>query len=238
MDSQAASKSKSEKFNSQQEDSAVGFPIEPPRAMNFSAKACGNAQTHILQNGIHSSDSMSNPRASGLLQTKNHNEDDARMDSMWAPSRTAKSLTKHEPKLQSAHGSLARENSSNISISLAATNITDAFTHKDGRSLQQCDDGDKIGKVGKEKHQLSQLPEHSTIKESVPFQPPVSDYSNKFLLQDVSTSNYKRDERQVNRQPFMVRMALLMNMFLMFVEYFYISYFKNNIPFLFDWCMN
>ncbi|XP_057853154.1 probable serine/threonine-protein kinase At1g54610 isoform X2 [Cryptomeria japonica] len=203
MVSQAASKSNSEKFNSQQEDSAVGFPIEPPRAMNFSAKACGNAQTQILQNGGRSSDPMSNPRENGLLQTKNQNEDDAVMDSMWAPSRTSKSLTKHEPKLQSAYGSLARENLSNISISVAATNATDAFIHKDGRSLQQCDDGDKIGKVGKEKHQLSQLPEHSMIKELVPFQPPESDYLNKFLLQDVSTSNCKRDERQVNREPFM-----------------------------------
>ncbi|KAH9322264.1 hypothetical protein KI387_016903, partial [Taxus chinensis] len=203
MDSQSTCKSKSEKFNSHQDDGAVGFPIDPPRLLNVSAKACGATQTHTLQKQMCHSDPTLTPSESNLAQGKNQNQDDTRMDSMWAITTTSNSITKHDFKMQRAHGSQTRAHLSNILSSVATKNATNARIHKDGRTLQSCDGDDQIRKAGKEKHQLSQLPEHSTVKKLVHFQPESVDILNNFLLQDVSTNHCKRDERSVSKELFM-----------------------------------
>jgi serine/threonine protein kinase len=86
LSSQGPSKSKSEKFNPQQEDGAVGFPIDPPRPGHIAIDAGATSRMYSQQFGPSHSGPLSNPISSSIWGMK-QKEDDVQM----APGHLARS---------------------------------------------------------------------------------------------------------------------------------------------------
>lgn len=143
LDCQADSKSKSEMFNSQQDDGALGFPIDPPRAMNASGEPSGTHQTHIPQSKKFHFGTISASGEGGLAEGR-HPDDDVRMDAVWASTAISKSSTQLDLKKQRALVAQPAADLVNDCSSVATRNMNGTDIHNDGSDLHQCNLVDKI----------------------------------------------------------------------------------------------
>ncbi|CAM6108079.1 unnamed protein product [Calypogeia fissa] len=142
--SQGASKSKSEKFAPLHEDSAVGFPMEPPRAQgHLVSEARGSSPVMSGRAFSVSSRSgpqpMVNPNLPGASWSKKHKEEDVRMAPPRPSSRPTKSMTVSDFTLQSSYQPSGGD-LSNFSSLVAARNGGD--NHRERSSRRDADGGD------------------------------------------------------------------------------------------------
>lgn len=94
LSSHAASKSKSEKFNPKQDDSAVGFPFDPPRPAEGVGGIGANAVPSIRSGSVGSS--------SVSLRRPKEGNNTSMLPPFPPPSRTTTSMTVPDLKPQSA----------------------------------------------------------------------------------------------------------------------------------------
>ncbi|KAJ7534172.1 hypothetical protein O6H91_13G082500 [Diphasiastrum complanatum] len=123
-----SSKSKSEKFTPRNEDTAVGFPIEPPGPSQPLAEVHTKV-TARHQSGIPTVSSRSRSGAGpGLRRLK---DDEGRMVPRQHIPQSLKSITVSDFSSQDDHGQEAAAELSNISTLVAGRNVTSGEPYKD-----------------------------------------------------------------------------------------------------------
>ncbi|KAL2633778.1 hypothetical protein R1flu_005257 [Riccia fluitans] len=162
MNNTASSKSKSEKFAPLHEDSAVGFPIDPPRQGHITSEVRGTSPVPPVRPFAAPSISsrsgpqpMVNPNLPGASWAKKHKEEDPRMAPQRPIARPAKSMTVSDFTLpQQSGGDL-----SSFSSLVAARNGAADHHHHSHRSSSRRErdgaDGESTRRESMSKRDLS-----------------------------------------------------------------------------------
>ncbi|BBN05880.1 cyclin-dependent kinase 12/13 [Marchantia polymorpha subsp. ruderalis] len=148
MNSQASSKSKSEKFAPLHEDSAVGFPIDPPRQGHITSEVRGTSPVPPARPFAAPSVSsrsgpqpMVNPNLPGASWAKKHKEEDLRMAPQRPLSRPTKSMTVSDFTQQAGYQQSGGD-LSNFSSLVAARNGAPDHHRERGSSRRDRDGAD------------------------------------------------------------------------------------------------
>ncbi|KAG6548817.1 hypothetical protein Mapa_009578 [Marchantia paleacea] len=148
MNSQASSKSKSEKFAPLHEDSAVGFPIDPPRQGHITSEVRGTSPVPPARPFAAPSVSsrsgpqpMVNPNLPGASWAKKHKEEDVRMAPQRPISRPTKSMTVSDFTQQAGYQQSGGD-LSNFSSLVAARNGAPDHHRERGSSRRDRDGAD------------------------------------------------------------------------------------------------
>lgn len=200
LSSQGSSKSKSEKFNPQQEDGAVGFPIDPPRPVHIGIDAGATSRMYSQQFGPSHSGPLSN-QISGSIWGKNQKEDDIQMGP-GRPSRSSKA-TISDFRKQGACAPQPGADLSNLSSLVAAARSNAGIdTHKDRSGMWQHNHIDAIDGVHNNgKHEFLEVPEHPNRQDWTRFQQPESFKGlDNYHLQDLPATHHRKDERVASKE--------------------------------------
>eukprot|EP00252_Welwitschia_mirabilis_P018751 TRINITY_DN4185_c0_g3_i1.p1 TRINITY_DN4185_c0_g3~~TRINITY_DN4185_c0_g3_i1.p1 ORF type:complete len:848 (-),score=172.28 TRINITY_DN4185_c0_g3_i1:527-3070(-) len=187
---QGSSMSKSEKFNARQEDDAVGFPIDPPRAMRLSAQTSGNHHMPCQQIGLPHSGILPNSKTSSMY-TKRHRDDDMAFIPGHSSSVTMDSNKQgmYEPQAKddAANMPCVSVTRSNAGIDLHSEQKNGERTYIDG---VQSNSGHKFHEVG-----------HSNKQDFVSFQHAESFKGfDGYPLQDQAMTHLHRDQKLVCKE--------------------------------------
>eukprot|EP00249_Psilotum_nudum_P019093 c27097_g1_i1 orf=683-3064(+) len=148
MSSHGAQMSRSEKFNPQQDDTATGFPIDPPRQ----TEGDGGGRVHVSHPAVGRSGPQPNAELTGARGRKQKEEEETVIVPPRPMSRT-KSLTVSEFKPQSNYDSVATGNLSSLSTLVAARNNGGGELRKDMNAVRQQEKTNSGDRLQNSKHE-------------------------------------------------------------------------------------